>query len=528
MARKDDFLSSYLKKRKNPEKLSRFAVDSDKYDQESVQSLIKQIEDFNASRERLVESKAGDLGYDVWQDLFLEFWKVAPEILPPGKVRPSHLVNRVVVEEAAELNDFKELRQWTQGDDIGSALACNTIEPDIETLYDRLEEEIKQSQKLDEIMQELFSSEQQQRDMDEMHDQWMQQQPEEREPIDWNERKSQMQEKIDQLSEQAQEAAQELEQALNDAKPDIRQTVRTAMKKANEDTQAQQAIAESFGLEPGALHRLPAEQRIELARKMNNPKFKRIAQLFGPMKRLAFSEQRRKVNYAPEEIYDVELGNNISKLLPEELTKIKDPRRKRLFFKDFTEKHLLQYKMRGHEKVGKGGIIYCHDGSGSMGGDPEIWAKAVGLSLLHIAKKQKRSFWGIQFGSPGQIRVDDFTDTQSIQPESVIDFAEFFFGGGTDFETPLNRAIDIMNSEHQRTGAIKSDIVFATDGMCSVSDEWLKQFKAEQKRLGFTVWGINIGGNSGDEPLRTICDGRVATIQSLHSGENIRDIFGGI
>ena len=527
MKKKREWIDELLKQ-PDPSTRSRFAIDNDKYDRETVQSLGKQIEDFKLAREKLAESKAGDLAYDAWQDIFLEFWKVEPELLPPNEVRPTHQINRVVAEEAQNLVQYKELRRWTQGDDIGSALACVTVEEDVEALYDDLEEQIQQALELEQALQSYQQAQNEQRDIEDMHKEWTEQPPEEREPIDWNQKRQEAQQKVEQQAQNVQQKNQEFQDGLEDARPGIRSGMKKALEKANDDQETASSAGEMWGLEPGELHRLPAERRIELAQKMNNRKFKRIAELFGPMKRLAFTEQRRKVLTVPEEIYDVELGNNISRLLPEELSKIKDKRRKRLFFKDFTEKRLLQYAMRGYEKIAKGGIIFVHDGSGSMSGDPEVWAKAVGLCLLHIAKKQKRSFWGIQFGSPGQIRVDDFTDSQNISPEKVIDFAEFFFGGGTDFQGPLSEALSILQKEHDKTGAIKSDIVFATDGQAGVDPQWLEDFKKEQERLGFTVWGITIGGEPRDEPINKICDGRVATIKSLTDGESVRTIFNNV
>jgi uncharacterized protein with von Willebrand factor type A (vWA) domain len=188
----------------------------------------------------------------------------------------------------------------------------------------------------------------------------------------------------------------------------------------------------------------------------------------------------------------------------------------------------MQYEMRGHDKVARGGIIYCHDGSGSMSGDREMWAKAVGLALLHIARKQKRQFVAIQFGSRDQLKQHDFRDGE-ISPQRVLDFAEFFFGGGTDFESPLNAALKILNEEYSATGALKSDIVFATDGACSVSTHWMEHFDKERERLSFKCWGVSIGAsNIKDEPLFTICKGQVVTVQDLTSGDQVRDIFSGI
>jgi len=523
-----DFLKDWMgkgKKSPNPNDLSPFTIDSDRYDRQDHQRLLEEMKEYRAMRDKLADSKAGDLAYPVTQDLYLSLWKVDPDLLDENKVRPQNLVNRKVMQEAVDLPDYRELRMWTQGDDIGAALAFNTIEPDIETLYDKLEGEQKLAQELQELMAQMAQAQQEQRDLEEMFKDWTENNPEDSEPQDYQEKAKQLQERMEALQQQMQEKGQELKDALNGAGPEIRGAMKQAMKQANEDMEAQENMAQAWGLEPGQLHRLPANERMELARKLNSPKFKKIAELFGPMKRLAFTENRRKVNYTPEEVYDVEQGNNLRRVLPSELGQLMHPLRRMKFFKQYMDRNLLQYKMRGYEKVAKGGIVFCHDGSGSMSGEPEIWTKALGLCLLHIARKQKREFYAIQFGSPHQIRIDDFRDSQNIDADKVLDFAEFFFGGGTDFRTPLTHALTILQEQHERFGAVKADIVFATDGMCSVDDQWLTEFKKEQDRLGFQVWGVNIGGSARDEPMWTICDQQVATIKSLTSGESVREIF---
>lgn len=533
MPKDKNFMRDWMNPRKTRDlnKLSRFTIDNDRYDREAVQKLLAEMKEFNAYREKLSESKAGDLAYDVWQDLWLSLWKVDPEDIPDKDIRPDHLINKVVMDEAEHLSDHAELRRWCMGDDIGTAMACNTLEPDVETIYDKLEEEIKKAQQLQQMMQQLQGMEQEERDLEDLIKEWTEDH-EGQEPGDeqqnWQEQLQALKDRIDQQADETRDAAQELRDALDQARGGIRQAMAKGMKEAREDQELMSAMAEGWGHDPGQLHRLPAAERMRLAQRMNDPRFRKMAELIGAMKRLAFAEQRKKVNYAPEEIYDIELGANLQRVLPVELGRLGHPLRKVSFLKDFAQKSLMQYKMKGHERVAKGGIVYCHDGSGSMHGDREMWAKAVGLCLLHIARKQKRPFYAIQFGSPGQIRVDDFRDSQHIDPDKVIDFAEFFFGGGTDFMTPLNHAVVLLNDEFQKEGRTKSDIVFATDGQCGVQDAWMQEFKKEQAKIGFTVYGIIIGGGRTDEPLASICDGKVASIKSIMNGNDVRSIFGAL
>lgn len=520
MARRKNPFESWGHNPPRPEKLSRHTIKHDRYDMEDIESILRQMPDFDIAREKLVNSSAGDLGYDVYSDMFWALKKVDPKPFNPEDVRPTHQINRMVREEAEKLPDFKELRVWTTGDDISSGMACNTLEPDLETIYDKLDKEKKQAEDLEKLMSDLAAAQDEMRDLDEMFEDWTSED---------EQRKKDLQDQIDDLMQQIQDGTKDLNQALNGQRPHIKAALRKAMGDANESQRAMNELADmTWGLEPGEIMRLPAERRLEMAKKMNNQKFRRIAEIFGSIKRLAMTEQRRRVDYAREEIYDVTLGGDLANVLPSELAKLGDPDREDLFYKDLLEKSLPQYALRGYERVAKGNIVYVHDGSGSMAGEREIFDKAIGLAFLHIARKQKREFYGIQFGNPGNFHIDDFRDIEHIDPEAVLTFAERFLNSGTDFATPLNHAVEILDDEFHRTGRIKGDIVFVTDGQCGVTDTWMTQFKEAQKRLGFKVYGIIIGGEPSAEPMNTICDGRVATVKSLVNGESVRDVFGAI
>ena len=63
--------------------------------------------------------------------------------------------------------------------------------------------------------------------------------------------------------------------------------------------------------------------------------------------------------------------------------------------------------------------------------------------------------------------------------------AETFLGGGTDFKQPLNEAIQLMD-----TGFENADIVFLTDGLCELPENYLAKLHKEQAARKFTVAGI--------------------------------------
>jgi uncharacterized protein with von Willebrand factor type A (vWA) domain len=308
-------------------------------------------------------------------------------------------------------------------------------------------------------MQQIQDLSQEARDLDEMAEQWANGEGQavpgnvpldENGNPDFSKAKQLIEQALEQLKQEFEETKAEVQDKMDKAKPAIQAAMKSAMKQAEKDMSASDNAAMLWGLDPGELRRLPAAERMELAKKLKNEKFKRLAEIFGPMRNIAFTEQYRKVDYAFEEVYDMSLGNDLSRVLPTEFHQIRHPLLKFEFFRRFLEGELLQYELRGQEKVGKGGIICCIDSSGSMGGDPEMWSKAVGLALLHIAKSQKRNFHGLIFGSSRELMQFDFPKEDAIDMNKIFDFAEFFFGGGTDFMRPLSACLDLMQAEHER------------------------------------------------------------------------------
>jgi hypothetical protein len=91
--------------------------------------------------------------------------------------------------------------------------------------------------------------------------------------------------------------------------------------------------------------------------------------------------------------------------------------------KDFTRRfldgQLLLYSLRGIEEKGRGPVIVCLDGSSSMMGDKEIWAKALTLTLLEIARRQRRLFRSICFSSAGSpLHILDLNPRERYEVET--------------------------------------------------------------------------------------------------------------
>ncbi len=552
-----DFLDRFRQKNRHNKKDNdqgfRHSIRHDHWDMADWDACVREQKDVNVADEQL--KKFTPTHHEAMGDMFFTLLKADPTLRSEQDMRPSFMVNHAVFKEVDKLKETERLRTYTVGDEVATGVGVVTAEPELEILFDKLKDQKELAQQIEEMLQEQQGLQDQSDDIDKLMEDMM------KPSDDLQNQKDDLQDQIDDLQDQIDQATQDLQQQLNGQQQMIRQHLKDAMNQAADQAESMDNMSLAWGLEPGALTRMPAAKRIELAKRVNTEKFKKLAELIGPMQRLAMSEQQRKTNFSKDEVYDIEFGNDLSHILPAELLGLAwdeeeenvDPELAELlelnelnFFHRFMDEKLLQFKLQGIEKVAKGGIIACEDGSGSMGGNREVWAKAVCLALLHIARIQKRDFYGIHFGSSHEIATYDFNTrngsveriikggepTHMDQIDGVIDFAELFWNGGTDFVTPLSHAVDKLQRQYDaeiaegRAGAIKGDIVFITDGQCGVSQEWLDNFKEKQKELDFKVYGILIdpyGG--GGEPLNTICDGRVWTISELMNGNDIADIF---
>lgn len=499
----DDFLGDPTGRNRT----EKHTVKHDRWDTKDYEGLLKELDMLEDAREELADFV--DTGSHAFGDWFYSLVKARPDLLEGAEIRADYLVNRFVMEEAQGLDEYDTVRAYTTGDHVAAALTAVDMEQDLEEIFDKLETQRQAAQGLQDAinrMDELQSSDPEGEARDFQQNQAM----------------------LDAQRQAILRAAQGLEESLSEAGQRVRSSLQQSLMKAIEEAHDREdAMQMLWGLSPGAAQKLPAAERIAVAKRMNNEKFRRIAKLFGPMVRMAFAEQRRKTIYAKDELHSVELGSDLSRILPMELLALADEATEADFYRRWIEGNLQQWHLKGEESIAKGGIIFCGDNSGSMQGDCEVWMKAVGLALLQIAKMQRRPFHGIHFGAPGEYAEFEF-DTRKLIPEQVLAFAEHFYGGGTDFMTPLSVALDRLEDDFANRGAIKADIVFATDGMCGVTPEWLEAFKERQKVLGFKVYGISIGGHPDDEPLKTICDGRVCPVQRIASGEDVRGIFRGV
>lgn len=223
----------------------------------------------------------------------------------------------------------------------------------------------------------------------------------------------------------------------------------------------------------------------------------------------------------PMETKGITRSDSISRMLPQEASLLTNPVLKKLWHAKRAEHALLSYSVEGTEALetvgqleqesfsekqgnksnkNRGPMVICLDTSGSMKGLPENIAKATVLECLKVAYKEQRRCYVYLFGSKKEVSELDLTlDASGIN--DLLNFLTMSFGGGTDAEGPLNKALEKCDSEDWH----KADILLVSDGEFPVSPGLSRRISNRREKQGLQVHGIQIG-NSHNTSMSKVCD----------------------
>ena len=226
----------------------------------------------------------------------------------------------------------------------------------------------------------------------------------------------------------------------------------------------------------------------------NSPRLRQIANLAGRLERLASSKARSKVKPGVGEIHGVEIGDDVARLLPSELVCLRHPKRKLVLMKKLAERQALTYGMTGREPTARGPVVVLLDESSSMREDgKDIWSKAVALALLSTATKQRRAWHIVAFS--GSIHREIEVPVGSASITSVAEALDCRCHGGTDFDAPVLRAVEIIgNSKTMK----QADVVVITDGEDSLEDATAEVAVSLTKSEGVSWFVVAVGSDGGD------------------------------
>lgn len=233
----------------------------------------------------------------------------------------------------------------------------------------------------------------------------------------------------------------------------------------------------------GSNSSIPLETMIKIA-KDSKSMLAKIIKMAGHFQG-TFSHKIRTSTKGYEILTGIGFGNELDSVLPEEIMYLDDEDFQDLKNLDLINQQLQQYQFKGNQPQTSGPIVCCIDESGSMHGDRIIKAKAYCFGLYQKAKAENREFKILRFGSVGNC-----IETQINCANDLIQVSqEFMDDGGTDYETVLNKAIGIIDSDVQYK---KADIIMITDDGCWLDNDYLKKFNDFKSRTETKLIVMNI------------------------------------
>ncbi|MFE7962154.1 VWA domain-containing protein [Streptomyces cellulosae] len=469
---------------------------------------------------------------DLLADVFLCAYQAAPRLRDRTVMAPSHLVHHQVVTALTQSPDFAALHRETAGDAYAAAMAVLAEASALRGLLEGSREARERTGRADRARQEAEAA-----------------------AAAVGEALRQAAEEADGQGEvpapaatavrRAAEAAREAEesarredgaaaQAMAAAVPGIRSAARNAASAAAEAVRQEAALMRAWGVDAGETERMPFAERARLAERLRSGRLARWAELIGRFRQMAAGERARKVEHATGELVGVTLGDDLSRVIPSELAVLGVPELRAVFAARYAAGELMLYDSRGEQGTGKGAVIACVDTSHSMyaegpgGVTREAWSKACALALLDQARHAGRDFVGILFSAADKLQVFRFPGDRPAPVTDVLDFAETFLGGGTDFQRPLGTAAKILEEEFDSASRARGDIVLITDDACEVSENWTRLWNEIKRRLDFRLFGIAIAtpdtATASGSVLESLCD-NLRTVDDLTDVHTTADLF---
>lgn len=460
------------------------------------------LDDLSADPEQdkskyLLRSQIEGLGFDAYNALL----KFSPKVKNSTDPLITEIIDRMMRDD-----HYASLRASTVGDDLASAVgACGLVRHIVTNLPEDLRESAKEESRRDEEATQAENEAKAMRSaLDDGDDE-----------IDPEEVES-MESHAKDKRQQADKAAQALSNRIASHGKSIGQVVAKAVSKAGEDAGAISAAGKAFGLGNAEIGKgLPVEEKFRLAKiiQQHGKRFTDLVNLIGRIQATAQRKQAEKMHHEGGEIVDLTQGDDIGLLIDDEIALLRNPIFGRLQQSRLMDAGLDQFEVETREPKAKGDIVILLDESGSMNGQNDAEAKAVTLAIAHIAIKQKRNLivHFFQYDVTHTVRLNGADSTANgieLAMRGLGEIASRGTGGGTNFDRPLQRAIETAKDLRE------PDIIAITDGHASVTDETLSKIEQCKKLNGLNIFAMLIGRTGSAPEVEKFAD-RVWCADSL-------------
>lgn len=434
---------------------------------------------------------------ELTRDLFYAYHhQRPPSIADPDTLDPSTADHAKIMSAWTAQESFSEARNSTRDNGMMTAMA---VQGGIQNFRQKAEgilsERLRQSQEMQEKMNEARER------MDELES---------------------LREKAREHREQGQQVPQNLVDRIKDAVKDKRQAQQQAAQQAQATPpQMTEELYEAIVSAAGAAAEAAAaagnvpsfgqgfgqgepvyespEQALEIAEKWSKGELAKIAERYGRMFSDFHFKRAKRVVGGQDEIVDIETGDELRRVTPAELALLSDDDLEDDFYARYSSQELLVYSTVGEEHAGRGPMVLVVDGSYSMKGERNVWSRALALTMLNVARREKRDFALVEFADATSVVAYEFPTRKALDAERIVEMASHFFGGGTVPIVGIATAAKIMDDAPEFK---KADLVLISDGEAGFGAED-KRLKEHLEQKGVRIHGIGIGSTFGY--LKKVC-----------------------
>lgn len=249
-----------------------------------------------------------------------------------------------------------------------------------------------------------------------------------------------------------------------------------------------------LNINKNSISSLSFDEIIRISKYFSNPEIKIFFDKVGRKKEIAKKASSKKKKDKTIVSDRILLSDDIDNIIDEELMmfSLDIEAFENDFYDRYLHNRLLTYEKVKSKEKNKGPIILCYDGSGSMDGNKIKETKVHILTFIEIAKIQKRKMITIQFASKDEPLIINKLNPNNININDIYDIMNNFLKGGTDFEKPLEKAIQYIEADKFK----HADILFITDGVCNISQNFKKKFISTKEIMKFKLYSVIMHGNT--------------------------------
>lgn len=464
------------------------AIEHDRFNERAFKGARKEVRAFWNMVNHFTMTE--DYAVEFLQDVFYLLLKGDPQLRSIYDMKPTHIPNHVMVEAFSTYDELQQLRTHTANHLISTVMAELSMETEIEDAFKAMKSARELAKHLEELLEELREYAQESRDAGEA-----------------GEDTTGIEAAFNSTSQLAEQVMADLQGQASQAAEGMGVALRAAARSASLEGDRDAELVRAFGTDPGVFQRLPFKERAALMERLRKNRIAEFARLIGGFQNVADAAWRKRVVGVPDEVSNVVLGDDLTRLTPTEMGNLALPGTRLDFFQRYTSKRLVQYEVRGKERQGLGPMVLVCDESGSMtapcgGATREAWAKAFCLALVTLARKAGRPVYYIGYASRWQQRSIDMTEPSL---EAVLEMTEGFLGGGTYYEGPLMQALDVVEG-HQDKRYRRADVVFISDDeYYGVNEVFYDGWKLRRSQLSVVVHGILMGATDTGM-MASLCD----------------------